>query len=356
MSGFWPMWGKAASAAGLLAACCLSLAAWAQTPCTDAVCAGAALADSPLRGLAYWGGALQRPMDQRLGAGSAALVGYLALDNLASGLRDRPQAVVPEASFMADLKAVIDGLPAVIQTQLQSRLLGIYLVGHLGSTGYTEQVADASGRPVAGFIVLDPGTLNQRTANQWATWKESSPFQASSVYRLRAEIEPPADDNRRNALQYILLHEIGHVLSIGSGLTPSWDDAPAGLGPLDRYRFTRLSWQVGPAGQWQLRDEAGFPQRRDIVYYRHPRLPAAAMVPVYTRLAASDFPTLYAVTNPFDDFAEAFASYVHVVMLHKPYAIRLYQHGHMRLAYGPCWGLPRCAAKAAVLRQLLHTN
>jgi len=314
------------------------------------------MAGSPLHQLDYWQSALSRPLSERVAPGSAALVDFITLDNLRSGLPERPRLAQPPADFMQDLQAVVEGLPPRVRACLQRKLLGIFLVDHIGSTGYTEQVTDAAGKPVAGFIVLDPSTLD-RTANAWASWKENTPFQPGADFRLEAEIEPPAQDSRRNALQYILLHEIGHVLTIGTTLAPSWDVPIRAIGPVQGYRFTRLSWQLSPDGQQLVsRQEPQFPERREVVYYRQPRLPASAMLPVYTHLQASGFVTLYGATNPYDDFAEAFVSYVHVVLLHKPFAIRIYQRGHLTLSYGACWGQPRCAAKQAILRELLDAN
>jgi hypothetical protein len=342
---------------GLLLAlliCLLPAAARAARPCTGGDCVAAAMANSPVRHLRFWRSALHRPLRERMGTAAPALVDYIRLDNIQSGRPERPQASAADAAFRQDVQAVIDGLPTQVQKLLQHKLAGVYLADHIGSTGYTDMVQDRTGKPVAGFVVLDPGTLQGRTANSWASWKENTPFQPTADFQLRAVIETPEQDNRRNALQYILLHEIGHVLSIGTTLTPSWHQ-PAGK--LDAYDFTRLSWQLGADGKELLaQDERQFPQRRDIVYYRQPKLPAVAMAPVYESLAASSFVTLYAATNPFDDFAEAFASYVHVVLLHKPFAITIYQHGQLMLSYGPCWGQPRCAAKQAILAQLLEAN
>lgn len=316
---------------------------------------GEALA-SPVRHLDYWQEALGRPLGQRTGIGSQALADYVNLDNRRNGL---PAHSAPASSgvLASEIQAVLEGLPEVIQERLASKLAGVYLIDHLGSTGFTETVQDAQGRPVAGFVVLDPGALVGRGANAWASWKESTPFLPAAGYRLEMTLENPADDGPRQALQYILLHEIGHVLAIGSGLAPDWNLAPACAGKVDDYDFSRLSWQLDAGGlRWRYRAEAEFPLRTQLRYYREGALDAAQMAEAYRQLQASNFATLYAATNPADDFAEAFASYVHVVLLHKPFHVSIYHQGRLQRRYEACWGQPRCAAKQALLAALLDVN
>ena len=81
-----------------------------------------------------------------------------------------------------------------------------------------------------------------------------------------------AEDNRKNAIRYILLHELGHVFAAG--------------------HFS-------------------------------------------------------------GDFAEAFATYVHTVLMKKPYAIELYRAGELVRTNRACWDEARCAEKRAILERLL---
>lgn len=60
------------------------------------------------------------------------------------------------------------------------------------------------------------------------TWKENTPFKDSASYRLDARIEADSDDNRKNAIQYILLHELGHALTVGTDIHPPWNIPPQG--------------------------------------------------------------------------------------------------------------------------------
>jgi len=62
---------------------------------------------------------------------------------------------------------------------------------------------------------------------------------------------------------------------------------------------------------------------------------------------------LYSATRPGDDFAEAFASYVHTVLMRKPWEIRIYANGKQAKVYGPCWSEARCAGKKKILERFL---
>ena len=80
------------------------------------------------------------------------------------------------------------------------------------------------------------------------------------------------------------------------------------------------------------------------------------MANIYDKLEQTNFATLYSVNHPGDDFAEAFANYVHVVMMKKPFTITIYHDGKVVKVYQSCWSESRCADKREILEQLLGVN
>ena len=68
----------------------------------------------------------------------------------------------------------------------------------------------------------------------------------------------------------------------------------------------------------------------------------------------TNFPTLYAATNPSDDFAESFVSYVHTVLMKRPWEIAIRHDGKVVKTYRTCWEETRCAAKRRILEDLLR--
>jgi hypothetical protein len=306
-----------------------------------------------IRHLDHWRDALARPLDERIGSIDPALLDYLALENQEKGIAPAPRATAPDAAFLRDVRAALAELPPEVKAPLATRLAGIYFADNIGSSAWMEQIGDAQGKPVAGVIVLDASVLAARNANAWATWKENTPFRPDPRFRLAAEIADAAHDDRKNAILYNLLHEIGHVLSLGTNVHPAWDADPKKAGPAAAWPFLALSWEIPPAGDYVSRFDGAFIERVQARYYTDPQLTAPQMAEVYTHLAATNLPTLYAATNPFDDFAESFANYVHTTVMKRPWVVRIYQDGKLVLTYGSCWEQPRCAAKRRIIEQML---
>ncbi len=352
----------AGSAAALLLACLAPSQAQDEVPVkqpcagSDKACASQALRTHPLRTIAAWGEALRQPVRTRVGPAAAALVEFLTLDNIQHGYPERPRSARPDAAFMADVQGAMAELPPAVWRVLGEQLLGVYLVDDLGGTGFSDYVVDASGKAVGAYVVLDAAVLGARTANAWASWKESSPFQPSHRYQLQARIADAPQDNRRNAIQYILLHELGHVVAaMRGGIHPPWTLAPRAVEDTSAYPFFNLSWRVDrSANAYRSLFDGAFPQRRQVVYYFGARLQARDMVEVYTQLSRTNFPSLYAATQPGDDFAESFASYVHTVLLQRPWQVTLLRDGEVVKTYGACWSDPRCAQKRSILEALLR--
>lgn len=322
-------------------------------PPQDPACIFEALRAHPARKLAAWEKMMAEPLVERVAPASPSLAEYLRWDNVARGYPDRPRPATPSPGFLAEVKAALADLPREVQLLFVGRLAGIALVEGLGGTGYTEVVEDAAGRPVAGFIVLDARVLERLAANEWATWKESTPFTPDPAWTLEARIEADAQNTRRNAIQYILLHEMGHVLSIGADVHPPWTSPPGDGGPDSAYPFFELSWRTED-GRYLTLFERDFPLRRDVVYYFGAKLPAARMADTYGQLLKTNFPTLYAAVHPGDDFAESFASYVHTVLMGKPWSIAVRRDGEAVLVLPSCWDQPRCAGKRRMLEDILR--
>jgi hypothetical protein len=346
----------------LFAGCCaVLLAAQAQAadkfPCKmgDKTCALKAALHHTVKNPSYWKSAFAKPVEHRIGVGSPELVEFLILDTIHQGIPNKPRASTVPPDFQADVAKAFAELPPRVKALVAPKLAGIYFVDDIGGTGFTDLIGLPGGKASTGFIVLDPTQLTRHTANAWATWKENTPFKPAPGYRLEAEIETRAEDTRKQAIQYILLHEIGHVLSIGANIHPSWNVPAEAVPASASYPFFEQSWVRSPDGRkFVTRFDAAFPERLLVTYYFGAKLEAKQMAAVYGRIEATNFPTLYAATHFGDDFAEAFASYVHTVVMNRPWSIRIYQDGRLAKTYASCWDQPRCAEKRKLLERLLE--
>jgi hypothetical protein len=345
--------------AGILILAALAFPAHAQSfvsPCKpgDGPCAARAIELNPAKKLAFWSAALVRPVEDRIGIAPSELIALLAIENVRHRIPNKPRVPTLGEEFLADVRTAFSELPESLRKRVADKLAGIYFVDDMGSTGFADMVHDAAGAPKAAFILLDPSVLQKYTANAWATWKENTPFRADGNNRLEAIIEDSANDNRVSAIQYILLHELGHVLSVGGPFHPNWNLPPARVRSTTEFPFFEQSWFVAPEdARYASHFDYAFPQRKEVTYYVGKRLPASEMLPIYERLESTNFPTLYAATHPADDFAESLASYVHTVMMRKPFEIRIHRDGEVAKRYGSCWSEPRCAEKRRILEEYL---
>ena len=342
------------------------LAAWlgtaaAQAPGTVACAAGdkpcllKRVKAHPARTEAFWKNSLSHPVGERQGPAPPGVVEYLRLDNLLNGYPEKPRASRLSADFVADVRGAIDDMPPAVRRVFDDTFAGVWFVEDLGGTGYTEMFLDPRGKPVGGFVVLDSTVLGKFTANGWATWKENTPFKAAPPWALEARIEADSQDDRRGAIRYILLHELGHVLSINRDVHPRWDISPKDVPPSARFPFFELSWTVDrKENRYASKFDAGFPARRSIVYYLGAKLAAGDMAATYASLEKTNFPTLYAATIPGDDFAESFVSYVHTMLMKRPWEITIRRDGNVVKTYRTCWEQARCAQKRRILEDLLR--
>lgn len=312
------------------------------------------LTGHPIKQIANWQDELQLPVEERVFAAPPAVLDYMDKDNRFNGFAGEPEAVDLTPALKADVQGAIRALPPGLKAKLAERLIGVFVVKGLGSSAYTDYVRDENKRPRYAFVVLDVEAMS-RKANDWMTWKENSPFLSDAANRVEAVIEEPANDTVGRALEYVLIHEFGHVLAFNSDVHPLWSVA-SGKIDFEDYPFLELSWKADAEGKGYLRliDEKRQPPG-PIIYYKpsDERLPGAAISGYYDWLAASSFVTLYAATNPYDDFAEALVTYVHTVVLKRPFLIRVIRDGKIERTVKACWDEARCAKKREVLEDFV---
>lgn len=305
----------------------------------------------PARQAASWPD-LSKDGPPQIEAAPKMVVDYVLLDNRLNGFRELPKPL-NDITIVRDVRRAWDTIPQAVRSRVAPRIAGIFIVRDLGGSAFTEVILDG-GRIVGAFLVLDGERLGV-DANRWMTWKESTPF-ANGTDWLRARIAPEGASDRVAGLRYVLLHEFGHVLGAPAGAHPEWK--PGGVLPkfdLADYPFLAISWKRRGDGlvvKEQDRRPVG------LRYYAGPRykLTNRQILPSYRWLESSSFATLYSTNSVWDDFAEAFANYVHVVMLKQPYAIDVVNAEGVLLRYGPCWKQERCSAKRKFLEDYLRPS
>jgi len=121
---------------------------------------------------------------------------------------------------LANLRNAIKDIPQVVKRELGPQLLGVFFMRGLGSLGITNITAYKNGDLIGAVVAIDVDIFLYRTANEWSTWKENIPFRPVQDIRLELLIAQQAENNRKSALQYMLLHEFGHILTASSEMMP----------------------------------------------------------------------------------------------------------------------------------------
>ncbi|MFZ6760700.1 hypothetical protein ACO0K9_26125 [Undibacterium sp. Ji50W] len=304
----------------------------------------------------FWRDQLGRPVLERLGVAPAEVLAYVASVNASQQAGQQhvpsqlasPEAVVLAADFLVDVQDAMAEMPPSLLTLLARPLLGVYFARGLGSSALTDVVMTPDGQQLGMVCLMDADAFLHRAANEWASWKENTPFLPQDQYRIDVVIETPDKDTRKNAIQFLLLHEFGHVLTANSEYLPDWWIGSKRFKSTEEYSYLSLSWQIAMSGDVIPLLREDFPQRKHLHFYTGEQLPGELIPEIYQSLQKTGFPTLYAATNVYDDFADGFASYVHQVMLQRPFEISIRQGEQRIMQLGDYWSGPKAKAKASV--------
>ena len=286
---------------------------------------------------------------------------FVRMVNLATGVAARPEPVALDAGLRADLEAALLGMPTRVRALVEPLLLGVCVGRGLGSSGITDIVLDADDGSLLGCIVLlDMDLMGALSANAWATWKDNLPFHAGpgfSVTTAIADADPGAGadagaSTRVGALQFLLLHEFGHVLTAAGDVLPRWWEPLTRIPVPGAYPFLDLSWQTTAQGRFVPRDGLDFDLRGSVDFYGANKLDSESLVLAYAGLELSNFPSLYGATNPYDDFAECFATYVHTELMGKPYTLSIDLDGEPQAWLDGFWQHPRSAPKRVIMEAI----
>jgi len=309
--------------------------------------------ESAVRSLSYWGNWKSTPLEERIIPASDALVDFVRQDNIKNEIPHSPYRPPFDQALRSDIQEAVASMPKNVRNLVQSKLAAIVPIGDLGSTGYSDIIRDERGHAAAGFIILDVKSID-RKANDWATWKENSPFAHDGSITLKAFIAEQAHDTRIATIQYILLHEIGHILAIGNDFHPPWDEQPVSTDALKPYPFASVSWKISDQKfQYEiLGKEGGFDCNPVHYYSKNPELYRSKAEACYRSLERTGFVSLYASTNPFDDFAETFAFYVHRVLLKNPWFLEIGTSAKI-YRYEPDWTEKRFERKRQIVEAFL---
>lgn len=306
--------------------------------------------------ISFWRKYQAKKLEEKIYRPPKKLIEYLHLSNQRDHFDERPVAIKLTGRKLENVKNALREIPVVIKQKINDKLIGIFFVNDLGGSGFAEVVFDDKRHPVKGFMVFDAKVLLEKKANQWASWKESSPFRKTKGCQIEAVVEHKKDNNPQNAFQYIFLHEAGHVITIDTNIHPSWFTDLKPDKKIDDYPFMNVSWKSYHKKRYHSNYDDIFPERKKVRYYywEKSHYDCHKAKYLYDKLEKTDFVTLYATQDPYEDFAESFVTYVHLIMMKKPFKINIREKGKIIKHFNLCWDEARCQQKRKILEMFLH--
>lgn len=264
-----------------------------------------------------WTAACERPPAARVG--------------LPAALRREPQQRAVDPALVADLERAVRELHEPFARLFQRHVCAVVLMHAAPMTGTLARVEVT---PARGIILLNVDNLTPPNRD-WLALKESSVFAPAAGRVLRGKMAWPYESPRLVLLEFLIVHELAHVIE---SLSP--DD------PLIAS-FASVSWPRKDA----LADTP-------LVHYpgrlgREP-LPDQLLEPYYDLIASSSFTSPAAIANRREDFADSVSTFMHTMQRGRPYQLDVYRHGRHTRQLRTCWEEARCAEKRRMLEELLH--
>jgi hypothetical protein len=217
-------------------------------------------------------------------------------------------------------------LPPLHQRILKAHLRSISFLDEMPNTALTSVVDTAALYPLFG-ITFRAGILSQNVS-EWLTEKERTCFEIKGSPQTVA-----VEAGLHQAFEYVLLHEITHVVDGSLHLTPA---SRAGNEP----QLNKVSQSSFVAGVWQKRTVA-VTQFRDTLLEKIRFRRGGKVIPidqaktVYTALQRTPFVSLYGSSAWTEDLAEYVAVYHFTQQLKQPFRIVIRKNGQMIFVYEP---------------------
>ena len=294
------------------------------------------------------------PLEQRILPAPESVVELVWLRNRRAKVDFRPTPASLTHPLIPRLQHVIRTLPEPVYRLASRHLAAIFVVEHNFGSGRAEGLWDPAGQLVGGYMLLNLSALSQ-PANAWATMRENSAFHThGGDMVVEVTLASSESDSVEDALRFIVLHELGHVLGMGLGIHGHW--AVPSSWPITRdSAFSGISWRAGAHELLYSPAKQANPLLTQLQFYRFEAapLPRSAAPEVYRQLARTDFPSLYGTLDPYEDFAETFAIFVHTRLLLKPYGVAVRAGERVVERYHSCLQTGDCPTKALLIERLL---
>lgn len=259
------------------------------------------------------------PLESRIGGGLPALTVW---SHTNAGL-PAPTVYVPTEAERQKLAAAFALLSPLQRSVAQKRLRSITFANGLQSNAAAIRVG--SGDNETFEIVFNSGVLKE-TVSDFLTRKEGQLFDTSG-----SSLSVWVDGGSLDAVAYILLHEVTHVVDMSLGLSP--------LG-LHREAIPDEAQTAFTRSVWQSTFKLAAPYH-DPIFERVNFAPSAKTIPIakakmlYEALGQTPAVSIYATRSYSEDLAEAVAWRQMIQKLKQPYRIEIRDGERTVYSYEP---------------------
>lgn len=232
-------------------------------------------------------------------------------------------------SYAHHFEVIYDNYPVVLQKMFCS-LDVIYIEKKFIGTAYAGVIEDDEGNIIGAKMGIRQSVLDEKLdLNLWASWKEQLSFGGiANSYTLTAglpSITTSTDKAVNDFLYFVIAHEFGHIFDFANEVnkvTTCEEKSAENPEPkclLHQQSWGALSWITDQ----KPKAENDFTNRSGLCFYWCDDNPLErdVITGLYADLYLTNFISIYATTQPWDDFADSLGYFVLMQNLKASYSI-----------------------------------
>lgn len=212
--------------------------------------------------------------------------------------------------YIETFQTLYDHYPPVLQKVFCS-LNHLYIEKNFFGTAYAGLGRDKEGRPNGAIMGIRQSVIDENLdLPSWASWKEQLSFGGvADSYTVSPDlpiISSRSTTTAQDFLYFVIAHEFGHILDFANDVNKVIScDEDSDECEMHEESWGALSWITS----LRPRPENEFANRRGLCFYwcNGSSLKKADVPQIYRDLNRSNFISLYATTQPWDDFADSLA-------------------------------------------------
>lgn len=296
----------------------------------------------PFRQRKNWPKDIEVKFENRILSTSPSVLNYLYLHNKKNGHNQMVNPAVVSEKERDEFESALASLPEILRMKVDQKFKGIFLVSGMINYALAEYIQDEKGIAWGGVIFIDVDKMRTKTLNALATEKERKLLGENGQFLVSSVMIDPKKDSHFQALRYLLYHEMAHLLAVGHSFHPNWWQTPS-IEKFANYTFSKESWELAGELTYVTKDKALM------------HLNSSAIRVGHDMLAGSTFLSLYALTSPFEDFAESVALTLWEQEGHRRYWI-IRENKKIKVLPLPGITSPQFQVKKKLLDQILSHN